>query len=265
VTRVLAALAVLAGGLGAEGCGDNEPGCSVLKWAGGAEGCYDAQILVARDSAHLVPSQAELDRYWRRWRRALAAVPYLDAGFPQRYRGLPGGPAVFTNDPDVIAAWWKREIETGVPAFDATIGQLVPIRIVHSRDQGSGPVSFVLEEDAVFGEEQLDAMLAPYAWLPDAWPYTERNDTYWRWIGAPPHTTGGDDATAELEVRLGNGDCLSGCLWMHRVRVTVPPVGQVEVCDLGGQPWDAQFSVTGTKPAGLTPCPDANGIAAAAR
>lgn len=201
--------------------------------------CTSAVLHAAKDSAELIPTQEEIDRYYDRLRRvdeAAAALRYYLEPPLGRYDGIPGT-TIHTRNPSVIAAWEGLEGEpappTGDPVFDEAVSML-EVTIEHwwrweSRDY----VSFGISVDRLFNDEVLHQRLLPTSsWLPE--PVFRLPDAYWRWIDADG--TGTDDATAEIFIVYGWGDCFAGCAYYHQFLATVPPDAPARVADIGGDP-----------------------------
>lgn len=200
--------------------------------------CGAAVTFAARDTAELVPTQAEVDRYTNYWVRAIEAEPILDGRGPQRHRQSIGSPvAIFTTNPLVIDAWNRVVLETGDSAFDAIISQLYPdpqsLSPYGGHDNGDGSYLFTLDVHVVCNEELLQARLAPTSSkTSDAVVYMQDEGT-WRW-GSVSAGTSDDSDTATIEFTFGWGDCFSGCRGFHMLQAVVPPSGSATVYDLGG-------------------------------
>jgi hypothetical protein len=196
--------------------------------------CAAAQVFVSRDSQRLVPTQSEIDLYFERWSRAVAAEPILRGRNPQDYRLRP--PSVLdlgTLNPSAIEAWQRLVVVTGDTALDAIIGQLgvTDVNAFHTNPGGPGaPVIFSLTSTITRNEEILASGLAPTGTsLPDPF-VAPQDDGEWTWIGS------GSDRTAQIEFTFGWGDCFVACDGFHRLRALVPSEGNAVVYDLGGDP-----------------------------
>ena len=181
--QLLARTSVLLGMLMA--CGDNDAApCdpesqTTDNWRIG--GCPAALVFASRDTADLLPSQQEVERYLDRWQRAIAAEPILSKRIPQRYR-LHGSLSINTTDPRLIEAWSQRRLRTGDVELDQMLAQ-IDATLGPVRDRGSY-VSASLNTTYIFNEEFLaEALLTRSSWMPEpeVWP---RDDGMWVWIDA---------------------------------------------------------------------------------
>ena len=94
-------------------------------------------------------------------------------------------------------------------------------------------------------EEIFNArLLSTSSHLPDPGMAPIQDGT-WRWVDTSD--TGNDEATAEIDLTAGWGDCFSGCAFFHYLRAAVPARGTATVYDLGGDPPPFQLSPN-TKP-----------------
>lgn len=221
----------------AAACGDGHPiACSTASWGGSSRGatCLAAQIFVTRDTASLIPSELDLDRYLDRWSRAATAEPLLLGKVPQRYPDLPGSPLIYTQNVDVISAWDAGDVSTGVVAFDQIIGELDPIAVARSGRVGDGEDHFLLQERSVFSASLLDTALASTSSMMEpVVKKTRAEDGVWIWSASSG--TGNDDDTAQVDYTFGWGDCFVGCTGLHTLRAIISP-SEAQVFDLGGDP-----------------------------
>jgi hypothetical protein len=218
-------------------CGDNLPErrCVSIEEPGTVT-CWAALSFAARDTAELVPTQEEVDRYHDRWRRTVEAEPILEYRLPQRYRtGAGNSTLLFTRNQQVIDAWMVGIIETGDPTFDTIISELRPVALhPYWKDYGDGSFYFSLRSHGVSNEELLhERLLATSSWLDDP-VYRPQDDGHLTWQSGQPGT-GSDGDTAIIEFTFGWGDCLAGCSGFRTLRAFVPP-GDVPatVYDMGG-------------------------------
>jgi hypothetical protein len=222
-------------------CGDNTAPWCVHddRDAGPFRICYPAETFAARDTAGLVPTQHEVDRYADRWERAIDAEPILNGRGPQRF--LSG---VFTRNRKVIAAWTQGQVETGDTTFDAIsaelrINQIHPFWTQYSDDLYSfRPYIRVFFNETVW----IDRLAATdsWPWFPDnppSWPLPSGpfDDGWWSWVDEPGGT-GQDSSTAQIVFTFGWGDCAVKCDGFHTVRAVVPADAAAIVYDLGGDP-----------------------------
>lgn len=238
-THLLLITALLALG---PGCGDNKrPWCiHDDRDAGPWPICVPAENFAARDTAMLVPSQEEVERYADRWSRAIDAEPILAGRVPQRF--LSG--TVWTRNPKVIAAWTRGVVQTGDTAFDQIFAEL-RVREIHPfwQQRPDGLYYFSPYIRALFNENVWIDRLAPtdsWPWHPDnhqPWPPASGpyDDGWWTWLDEPPGT-GQDTSTAQIIFTFGWGDCAVACDGFHSVRAIVPADGAAVVYDLGGDP-----------------------------
>ena len=230
-------------------CGDNTATpCSpewqtAEKWQ--IDGCPGALLFASRDTADLLPSQTETDRYLDRWRRALKAEPILAARLPQRYR-IHGSLTITTTDPKIVSAWSRRELETGDVELDQMLAR-IDASLGPVRDYGTH-FTAILNCPYIFNEEFLAAaLLARSSTMPDpeVWP---RDDGMWVWIDADERA-GHDLATAKIDFRFGWGDCFVACDGFRNLQAIIPPDGPATVYDLGGSPLPPHLSLSpNTKP-----------------
>lgn len=224
-------------------CGDNvETDCSVADLSQIDHRCFAAQVFAARDATGLLVTQSELGRYYERWHRVVEAEPLFDIEpiRPQSYRAIgPGATKLLTTNPRVITSW-PADAGPGVPLpvtgdapFDTVMEQLANVEAFSPLNEiGDGVHSTTIVTTSLFSEEVLHARLQPAnTSLPEPEMVPDRQDGSWRWLPAV-----GEDATAEIEIRWGWGDCLAGCAVLHDFRAVVPPTGPVTVYDLGGDP-----------------------------
>jgi hypothetical protein len=225
----------------AAACGDNQaPECPPETGALKAE-CAAAMLFAARDSSSLVPEQAEIDRYFDRWRHVIDAEPILTFEIPQSHRAYGvGATSVFTSNAAVIAAWREQPLHTpvrptGDRAFDEIMARLVEPQLqTPLADRENGIVEFVLETPVAFNEELLHAqLLGTSSNLPDPVVYA-RSDGQWAWVDSSG--AGSDEATAQIDFRFGWGDCFVACDGFRNLRAVVPPNAGATVFDLGGDP-----------------------------
>ncbi|MBX3158706.1 MAG: hypothetical protein KF773_22245 [Deltaproteobacteria bacterium] len=210
------------------------------------ESCLAALVFANRDTSELIASQDEVDRYFDRWRRLVAAEPVLFRRRPQSHRMIGGYEVadvdVSTASAAIHAAWKQAAGQDAIPitgdaAFDAVIAELYEPhhpRVLRIDGDEPGVKSVIFSTRSRFNEEILHARLAAVgASLPDViqWP---NDDGVWRWQGASG--SGSDDATAEIQFTFGWNDCFSGCGAFHSIHAIVPPTGRPEVFDLGGAP-----------------------------
>lgn len=201
--------------------------------------CLKSSMFAARDTAEIVPLQAEVDRYFERLARAADAEPIILRGGPQPYRApLPGFAYLYTRNAAVIEAWQGLDDtiapRTGDLTFDATIQDLTPT-IWHAQVASTGEFYVQLGMAGVFNEEVLHERLgATWSRLEDRLDRTGQADSMWTWNDGT--RSGTDTASAMLSVRLGWGDCIAGCRYFHELRAVIPPTGTATVFDLGGDP-----------------------------
>jgi hypothetical protein len=225
-------------------CGDNTgPSCeperqSTETW--GISGCPTALVFASRDTADLLPSQAEVDRYLDRWRRTIAAEPILVSTIPQRYR-IQGSLTVHTTDPKIIAAWSQRVLETGDVELDKMLAR-IGVTLGPVRDYGSY-FSAGLESVYIFNEEFLAAALLQRSSSMPAPMVLDHSDGTWVWLETPERT-GNEGATAKINIRFGWGDCFTGCLGFRDLEAIVPPDGAATVYDLGGDTLPPHLSLS---------------------
>jgi hypothetical protein len=240
VPAVAAALVIFVG------CGTSAAPCPNDSVTAGVKNCGAARYFAARDSETLVPSQAEVDRYFDRWSKAIAAEPVLDGRYPQRYRDFNVAPTVTTTNPMVIQAWTaasanmgtgfvRVDLTTGDDSFDAIIRNIDAIGMNTYWSTDGMAYRFTLWVDAVYNEDLLENELAPF--MSSIGPAVHRptDDGTFRWMdSAKP--SGEDISTASIEFTFGWGDCMVACDGFHTVRAQVPPGGPATVYDLGGDP-----------------------------
>ena len=236
------------------GCGEPPFICTAEHTGGwfnpGVESACGAAVAhAATDTAELIPTQAEVDRYHERVQRVIAAEPALAGSLlPRDASGLMRT-SMFTDNPLVVAAWEGLRDEaspplTGDPVFDQVMGELRPI-VLDSRPTVFGAErSFGLLGTRVFNPVVLDERLGPtMSWLPGVHDESvQSTGATWRWIGASG--TGADDAQAEIDIVVGWGDCFVGCIFKHEFLAIVPPVGDATVYDLGGAPLPDGFELS---------------------
>jgi hypothetical protein len=216
-------------------CGDNavpcDPTTSDTNWQ--IPYCLTSLVLAARDTADLLPSQAEVNRYLDRLRRAAEIEPLVEQQGAQRYRGTSGRITIYTTNPAIVDAWGRSEIHTGDPILDAALKRIGATVFVPPKDNGPYFVAS-LNVGAIFSEEYLATLLSERAsWIDE--PYVHhRGDIVWTW--ADGSRTGSDDATAQIDASFGWGDCFVSCLGLRYLRAIVPPEGPATVYDMGGDP-----------------------------
>lgn len=230
------------------GCGDNHPPSCDPEWQVNRHrisGCRAALLFSARDTADLLPSQGEVDRYLDRWQRTITAEPILAERAPQRYRR---GVSVYTTNPQIIEPWSQGVLETGDVELDEMLAR-IGAAFVGGRARDTGAYHYAeFDTTHVFNEEFLAAaLLVRSSWMnpPEVWP---RDDGTWSWLDTSERA-GHDDATAKIDFRFGWGDCFSGCLGFRDLQAIVPPEGPATVYDLGGDPLPPGWSLSpNTKP-----------------
>jgi hypothetical protein len=221
------------------GCGDNQKICTAVFNASYDPACPAAQVFAARDSAFLVPTSRELESYAGRWARVLEVEPLslLQSFVPERYRDTALlDHTIHTTNPAVISAWQRQVLSTGDAGFDHVLSQLEPVTIAPYYISGDGLSVFTFTSQVIFGEEQFQTSLANTGSGLSPPGNAGRSDGIWQWKSG----TGGsiyDSDTAQIDVRLGWGDCLVGCIYFHKIRFIVPPAGSVDEIDLGGAPF----------------------------
>ena len=253
-------LLILTAFSGLTGCADNgAAGCPVVLYPDGpftkrapaSENCMAALIFASRDTETITASQVEVDRYFDRWSRAVAAEPILTGRIPQRLHGNPISFELHTTNPLVIAAFnanapnpADRDVPiTGDSTFDQIMSELVIPQLWNfGHDEGEGSFLYLVSTAAVFNEELLDMRLrATSSKLPDA-ARGYFDDGAWSWPDGAG--SGADDATAQIDFTFGWGDCFSGCAGLHKVRAVVPADGVATVYDLGGDPLPANLMLS---------------------
>jgi hypothetical protein len=250
--RFLLVAALLASLPGLLACGDNQPPALVCSPTTPVyeyrerDDCFAALMFANRDTAGLVASEAEVARYFDRWRRAVEAEPVLRARSPQVKRVFAGADyvtaAILTDNPNLISTWMMREDlrdppvqPTGDPMFDAIVIELLePREGPWSERSPPGVFSLILQTSQYYNEDVLLVRLQEAsAWLEEP-GLQPRDDGRWRWLESPQGGTGTDADTAQIDFTFGWGDCIGGCRWFHSVRAIVPAVGPVVVYDMGG-------------------------------
>lgn len=260
------------------GCSGGSSHCDttgILAEAGYNPTCAAALVFAARDTTELIPTESEIERYFRRWDRVVAAEPILSAEMPQVYLSM--GPGFFemtTTNQAAISAWLVPQDgvpPTGDEAIDSLIASFPdPDLVLVVPDPANGTSVVGVTTGGVFNENVLQARLAPTgSTLPEGVEQPRGNGT-WEWtdstasprVGgvAPTHAifepltsrprpgspssrsstdssgTGSDDATAIIHYRFGFIDCLPGCAGFRNLLAVVPPDSKATVFDLGGDP-----------------------------
>jgi len=229
----LAAATVLCASLG---CSTSDSACAFDDYNSALTGCMDAQVFAARDTAGLIPSQFEVAKYFNHWHRALVAEPQMGAAAPRRsYRSSPPI-RIKTRNPMVIAAWSQGELVSGESAFDSIIDQLRVVELNSFWSVEAGTYSFGVLPGITFNEEQLEVSLNQFDSTLGPRADFAGSDSHWTWVGSNAADAGSDGESAQIDATIGWGDCLSGCIFFHRLRAVVPPEGRATVFDLGGDP-----------------------------
>jgi hypothetical protein len=192
--------------------------------------CYAGQLFASRDTAGIVPTQLEVERYAERWSRAVQAEPLLTSRHPQTYRDVPPSLIdVLTSNSAAIMAWQQQTVATGDPVLDTIIEELQPTAVerFHSNPGGPGGVwLFALDVPVTYSEEHLATALLATGTAMSELNVARRDDARWTWSGA----------TAQIEFDVGFGDCFVACSRFRHLRAVVPPAGRATVYDLGGDP-----------------------------
>lgn len=231
--------------LTAWGCGDNTYRCEATNLEGlyvidGPDRvCLAAALYAAHDTSDLVPAQNEIDRYYERLGRAAEAEPLMVRwGKEPRWASTFRSATLFTTNPKVIAAWAGVEgpvPATGDPEFDEIMAELIgPSLSSASYDRSPSDSYFSITFGGVWNDELLHERLRPTSSRIGEGGGGSGVYATWRWIGATG--TGDDEATAEVFIHGGWGDCISGCAWFHDFQAIIPPEGPATVYDLGGDP-----------------------------
>lgn len=202
-------------------------------------GCQAAITFAARDTAGLVATPDEVDRYHERWVRAGEVEPILSNRIPQRYRNV-GYPdvGIRTRNQKVIAAWNRADLITGDRAFDTIISQIHPRTLspYGGYDIGDGVYAFTVDVEVLINEELFAQLLLPTMSFVDEPYHNHKDDGTWHWQSASSGT-GSDDDTAVIDFTFGWGDCFVACDGLHDLRAIVPTTGEAAmVYDLGGDP-----------------------------
>jgi hypothetical protein len=241
------------------GCGDNESlACPVVFAPDGfmgmrtpsAEHCGVALLFVARDSPTLTPAQADVDRYFDRWVRAIESEPALARGAPQRYRGVPTdimtrNPALIDTLTSIANSTGSRAIPpTGDETFDGIMMDLmIPEVLYGGVDAVTSESIFGLHTGAIHNQELLHTrLLATSSRLPDPLERPYKSDGKWAWEGLESGI-GDDNATAIIDLTFGWGDCFVTCEGLRDLQAIVPAEGSATVYDLGGDPLPSSITL----------------------
>jgi hypothetical protein len=197
-------------------------------------GCRAALVFASRDTAELLPSQREVDRYFDRVQRLTVAAPELAIYPRMRLIDNSFDLTVNTTNPTLIAAWSLGILETGDVALDDMLSRIDMRLERHARDQGPY-FSAVLSTDHIYNEEVLTSSLsARSASIELVYP-PPRSDARWVWLDTE-ESTGTDDATAQIDIRIGGGDCFLGCTHWRYYTAVVPPDGSPTIHELDSDP-----------------------------
>lgn len=233
--------------LAVAGCGDNIRACTTLVEQGIDPVCAATQVFVTRDTVMVVPTQAEVARYFDRWLRATEAEPLFGDLLPPRFRS---GSIHFYETPldtenhAVIEAWSQGHVVTGDATFDALMAPIGVILEPYNSNDGH-LYQFYFKATTIFAEEPLQTGLLPTRSHLEDVKNLGRADASWRWIDNTGGATGSDDATASIDVAYGWSDCwFAGCIYFHYARLVVPAVGPVQEYDLGGDPFPPGMSLS---------------------
>jgi hypothetical protein len=159
---------------------------------------------------------------------------------PQTYRNVPPSDVyVTTTNSNAINAWQTRTVETGDPIIDQWTSAIGVSEIGQQFGNPGGSGSswyFVLHEANVYDEDALNdelstasTMLSPPQMLP-------RDDGTWAWDPVASTVAQLASSTAHVDFTFGWGDCMVACDGFHSLRAVIPPDGNAQVFDLGGDP-----------------------------
>jgi protocatechuate 3,4-dioxygenase beta subunit len=225
------------GCLGTLGDNDHPTGCPterVVVHTVAFTTCDAARVFAARDTSDLVPTSGELQRYVNRWLRAVDTEPALTGRRPLRSNDPPGWVGLVVDNDQVTGAWARGQTYTGLVAFDTVLASLGPVS--PSQTGASSPSLWSLDVSVVYNEDLLARLLEPLGVKPEVnGDFTNGFDGTWAWADSTL-PSGSDDATARIDLKIGWGDCFSGCLYDHSIRLVVPPTGDAIEYDLGGDP-----------------------------
>ncbi|MBP9087745.1 MAG: hypothetical protein KBG15_16620, partial [Kofleriaceae bacterium] len=214
IALVFATVAATAAVL-ASGClsiGDNRPECDVhdvgSTYAGGFI-CERAQLFAAEASPEFLVAQATLDRYFDRYRRAVAAEPLVLYGFPK-----PSYTLYFldSNNVQIGTAWQAKQTTTGIDEFDRVFSQVAEsissAQEYHVNGQPFYRVMFGVKR--LFSPEQMNKLIpGELAWSPAATEFTSPTATF-SWPEGSPRE-GADELTATIDSAFAFNNCVLGC------------------------------------------------------
>jgi hypothetical protein len=170
--------------------------------------CQSVQILAARYTAELTPTQAELDETLDVYCRAFEPL-----------RGTLGHPPVATSwtsvqrvsaratDPQIAGAWAAGRLATGIAVVDDVLARASIDRVV-----AQGADFFSLESERILAPQNIDTALEGVPGLeinaqfvPPIEPFSEVRLEY-------PECRGGP---VDVEFSIGWGDCSVDCTGQH--------------------------------------------------
>jgi hypothetical protein len=217
---VVAALAAVAG------CGDDvSPGpvCPIDDLYANQHYCASAAILALRDIEHYVLRQDDVDRYYSRLRLPLRERSILRYTKPQGDAGHFF--LVESQYPPLVEAWSSGQLRIGEDRVDRWFADAGATEV---RVSSPDVPRFAVHWEVPVSHRVLTAGVEE---IPDTRTYPQSRsdsgpdvDLVWS----------GDDAV--ITFRIGWGDCVAGCMWMHSWRATVTSDDDVTIEDLGGDP-----------------------------
>ncbi|HPH65772.1 MAG TPA: hypothetical protein PLF40_08510 [Kofleriaceae bacterium] len=233
MTAWLALFATVLSTTACTGVGDNIPECNVLGFGTTRSGggvCIQAQLLATRDSPAFLVPQAMLDRYYDRYRRAVAAEPFVMRGiaFSTHFIG-----AMRTSNRQIGEAWYAKKLHTGIEDFDYLFSQIATKIETAPQSLSESVFSMQFEVKRLYSPKHLAALLPATIAEP---PPIDLAGTSWpiatlTWPAGAP-VEGADDLTATIDSEFSFTDCFTGCA-KHYLRAVVSPT-EVVVYDMGG-------------------------------
>lgn len=201
-SRVLPLLAVVACG------GGNDEPCPVDEPSDHGRVCMSAQLLAARYTSELTPTQAEVNHALDVQCRAFEPL-----------RGTLGRPPTATawtnvqqvtaqaTDPQLVGAWQAGQVETGIALVDAVLSRAHIDRVM-----AQGGDFFALQSDYVLAPQNIDTAL-------DGVPGLEINQQFVRPLEAFSEVLldypDGPGGHVDVEMSIGWGDCSVDCTGQH--------------------------------------------------
>ncbi len=189
------------------GCGEDE--CPAHRPIDSGVLCAGANVLAARYSAFVNPTQDEIERAYQTYYSALRRLTQIEYVGPTSWSGLTLVSVVASAvDSEVASRWGAGEISTGIAEIDDALQQATLSSV-----QPSGP-DFLLTFRRAINASTLDAVLAPY-------PEIDVNgETFIRPQGSEVWFEFDElGETTEVTLRFGWGDCFVECLGQHWWRI----------------------------------------------